>query len=79
LSDKAKSYLWKLVNNNVYRVYLGTHMQTEEKVAVKVLQLNSDSDISTQDQELAEREVQLQNSLKHPNIAEIIEYGLVYF
>jgi serine/threonine protein kinase len=54
-------------------------MQTEEKVAVKVLQLNSDSDISTQDQELAEREVQLQNSLKHPNIAEIIEYGLVYF
>lgn len=79
MSDKAKSYLWKLVNNNVYRVYLGTHMQTEEKVAVKVLQLNSDSDISTQDQELAEREVQLQNSLKHPNIAEIIEYGLVYF
>lgn len=53
------------------KVKLGTHIQTEEKVAIKILEKDRICDVS--DVERVSREIHILKLIRHPNIIQLYE------
>lgn len=57
------------------KVKLGTHAQTSEKVAIKILEKEKISDAS--DVERVSRELHILKLIRHPNVIQLFEVALI--
>jgi serine/threonine protein kinase len=65
----------KLARGGMAEVYLGTHINLERKVAVKILR--NPSEEHSDDLERFQREARVVASLRHPNIVQVYDFDMV--
>lgn len=78
-SDKASNVLGhykigKTIGKGTFsKVKVGTHILTEEKVAIKILEKERIKDVA--DIERVTREIHILKLIRHPNIIQLYEVG----